>query len=117
MELQAKNERQKRQMILESEGDMQRIINIAESKKQQHILEGESHAAVIYQEAYSLVASLDQLSGAIRNSKDSSALKLKLSELQIDAMNSILDKSTVLMTPPGNAAGGNDGQLNPGNVA
>jgi len=33
MELQAKNERQKRQTILESEGDLQRMINIAESRK------------------------------------------------------------------------------------
>jgi len=65
MELQAESERIKRSKILNSEGEMQAKINIAESIKREHILDGEGQAQRILQEAKSMVESLRSISTVI----------------------------------------------------
>jgi len=81
---------------------MRSKINIAEGIKREAILEGEGHAAAILQEAHSMCESLNSIADAIRRNEGAGgqALKLRLSEQYLETMQQILDKSTVLMTPP-----------------
>jgi len=104
MELQAESERIKRSKILTSEGERESKINIAEGIKQGAILEGQGAAAQILQEARGICESLDRISGAIESGeggKGQDALRLKLTEQYIQALNEILSKANVLMIPQG----------------
>jgi len=65
MELQAESERVKRSKILNSEGERQSKINIAEGIKQSAILEGEGKASRILQEARGICESLDKIAATI----------------------------------------------------
>ena len=116
MELQAESERIKRSKILNSEGEMRSMINIAEGVKTEQILDGEGQAQRILQEAKSLCESLDSIGQAINLQHDLNreknvhiseigSLKLRLSEQYLDAMSAILRKSNVLMIPPQNDEG------------
>ena len=61
MDLQAESERIKRSKILNSEGERQAKVNIAEGIKQSAILEGQGGAERILQEARSIVESLENI--------------------------------------------------------
>ena len=102
MELQAESERIKRSKILNSEGERESKINIAEGIKQAAILEGQGEASRILQEARGICESLDRISGALETGGDrgQDALRLKLTEQYIQALNNILTNSKVLMLPP-----------------
>jgi regulator of protease activity HflC (stomatin/prohibitin superfamily) len=109
MELQAESERIKRSKILNSEGERDGKINIAEGIKQAAILEGQGEGSKILQEARGICESLDRISSAIETGhggKGQDALRLKLTEQYIQALNSILANSKVLMLPPGEQQGG-----------
>ena len=102
MELQAESERIKRSKILNSEGERESKINIAEGIKQAAILEGQGEASRILQEARGICESLDRISSALETggSRGQDALRLKLTEQYIQALNNILANSKVLMLPP-----------------
>lgn len=98
MALQAKSERDKRSIILESEGQMGERINIAEGIKKSYILEGQGQAEQIMQEARSISESIDFLAKSM--SKDSGdVLKLRLTEQYIAALGDILKHTNVTMLP------------------
>ncbi len=65
MELQAESERIKRSKILNSEGERQSKINIAESIKKTHILEGEGEGLKILQEARGICESLEEIAQSL----------------------------------------------------
>lgn len=103
MELQAESERIKRSKILNSEGERDSKINIAEGIKQSAILQGQGEASKILQEARGICESLDRIAQAIESGhggKGQDALRLKLTEQYIQALNSILTHANVLMLPP-----------------
>jgi regulator of protease activity HflC (stomatin/prohibitin superfamily) len=86
MELQAESERIKRSKILNSEGERDGKINIAEGIKQAAILEGQGEGSKILQEARGICESLDRISSAIETGhggKGQDALRLKLTEQYI----------------------------------
>ena len=99
MELQAESERIKRSKILNSEGEMNSKINIAEGVKREAILNGEGKARKVLLEADSLCESLNSISMAIAKNSSNEALKLRLIEQYLEALNSIFRKSSVLMVP------------------
>jgi len=81
MELQAESERIKRSKILNSEGDRQSKINIAEGLKQGQILTGQGKAERVLQEAKGICKSIEQISAAVgTGDKAKHALKLKVTE-------------------------------------
>ncbi len=83
MELQSEAERVKRSKILNSEGERQSKINMAEGYKQSQILEGQGKAMSITQEARSIVETLRNIGQSIKQTDGSvskEALKLRLAE-------------------------------------
>ncbi len=83
MELQSEAERVKRSKILNSEGERQSKINMAEGYKQSQILEGQGKAMSITQEARSIVETLRNIGQSIKQADGSvskEALKLRLAE-------------------------------------
>jgi regulator of protease activity HflC (stomatin/prohibitin superfamily) len=109
MELQAESERIKRSKILTSEGERDSKINIAEGIKQAQILEGQGAASKILQEARGICESLDRISRAVEGGSGHDALRLKLTEQYIQALNEILTRSNVLMIPPSDPNSSNNG--------
>jgi len=101
MELQAESERIKRSKILNSEEEKQAKINIAEGIKQAAILEGQGASAKIVQEARGICESLEKIASVIdADGRGQDALRLKLTEQYIGALNEILSKANVLVMPP-----------------
>lgn len=119
MELQAESERIKRSKILNSEGEREAKINIAEGIKQAAILEGQGSASKILQEARGICESLERISSSIdaRSGKGQDALRLKLTEQYIQALNEILARSNVLMIPPSSQHSEGGNHLSVENVA
>lgn len=105
MELQAESERIKRSKILNSEGERQAVINIAEGDKSAAILEGEGAATKIMQEARSIVEALDNISKSIQNDEKMISLKLKLTERYLEAMSDIIEESKIIVLPPSESGG------------
>jgi hypothetical protein len=99
MELQAESERIKRSKILSSEGEMISKINIAEGIKREAILNGEGEAAKISQEALSLCEALGSISMASQGDGGNNALRMRLSEQYMDALQDILVRANVVMVP------------------
>ena len=109
MELQAESERIKRSKILNSEGERDSKINIAEGIKQAAILAGQGESSKILQEARGICQSLDRISSAIdseEGGRGQDALRLKLTEQYIQALNQILSHSKVLMLPQDSSSSG-----------
>ncbi len=118
MELQAESERIKRSKILNSEGERQSRINIAEGIKLAQILDGQGNASKILQEARGICESLEHLARSIEsgeNGKGQDALKLKLTEQYIQTLNHILTHSNVLMMPADSSSG--SGEWTPAKIA
>jgi regulator of protease activity HflC (stomatin/prohibitin superfamily) len=108
MELQAESERIKRSKILNSEGERQALINIAEGDKSAAVLEGEGVATKIMQEARAIVEALENIAQAIEKDEKMVALKLKLTERYLETMADILDKSKLIVIPPSSQNGNSD---------
>lgn len=99
MELQAESERIKRSKILNSEGERQALINIAEGDKSAAVLDGEGSATRILQEARAIVEALTNISKSIEKDEKMVALKLKLTERYLEAMSDIIEESKILVLP------------------
>ena len=109
MELQAESERVKRSQILNSEGDRDSAINKALGTKQSLILQGEGAAQQITQEARGIVSSLEEIAAALRRSDgtmNESALRLRLSQQYIGALNKIYAESKFIVLPQSSGASG-----------
>ena len=116
MELQAESERIKRSKILNSEGERDAQINEALGQKQASILQGQGKAQQYLQEARGIVESLQNISQALGDDgRGMDALRFRLSESYMQALNLILRSTKVLMIPQGSNSSGNT--LNSQNVA
>jgi regulator of protease activity HflC (stomatin/prohibitin superfamily) len=119
MERQMKAEREKRAVVLESEGARQSAINVAEGQRQSRVLaaeaekaeqilraEGEANAILAVAEAKA--AALETIGAAANTERGQKAIQLNLAEQAIEAKAQIArDSSVVLLS---------DGQTNAANM-
>lgn len=110
MELQAEAERRKRAQILESEGDRQSKINVAEGDKAQVILSSEAakqdainratgEAEAIFLRAEATGRGLEMISSAIQADGGNEAASMRIAEQYLNAFGSIAKAGTTLMLP------------------
>ena len=110
MELQVAAERQKRAEILESEGERQSKINIAEAHKQEVVLESEAaltdqvnrakgEAEAILSVAAATAKSIEFLAAAIRKDGGSEAISLKIAEQYVSAFGNLAKESNTILLP------------------
>lgn len=110
MHSQVSAERQKRAIVLESEGSKQSAINVAEGKKQATILnseaeraeqinkaEGEARAVLLKAEA--TAKSVEQISKAIQEAGGSDAVSMIVAQKYIEAFSNLAKESNTLMLP------------------
>ncbi|KAJ4770669.1 Stomatin-like protein 2 [Rhynchospora pubera] len=110
MEMQAEAERRKRAQILESEGERQANINIADGKKNSVILESEAammdqvnrakgEAEAILARSRATAEGLRLLSQSMKAKGGSEAASLRIAEQYIKAFGSIAKKGTTMLLP------------------
>ncbi|KAF8379847.1 hypothetical protein HHK36_029296 [Tetracentron sinense] len=110
MEMQAEAERRKRAQVLESEGERQANINIADGKKSSVILESEAammdqvnrakgEAEAILARAQATAKGISLLSGAIKTSGGVEAASLRIAEQYIQAFSNIAKEGTTMLLP------------------
>jgi regulator of protease activity HflC (stomatin/prohibitin superfamily) len=110
MELQVAAERQKRATILESEGDRQSQINVAEGKKAQVVLHSEAslidqvnrakgEAEAIISVAEATAKGIDVVAKSINNSGGSEAVSLKVAEQYVEAFSKLAKESNTILLP------------------
>ncbi|KAK4740446.1 hypothetical protein SAY87_032388 [Trapa incisa] len=110
MEMQAEAERKKRAQILESEGERQSNINIADGKKSSVILASEAakmdqvnraqgEAEAILARAQATAKGLAMVSQALKESGGVEAASLRVAEQYIHAFSNIAKEGTTLLLP------------------
>ncbi|CAA6673696.1 unnamed protein product [Spirodela intermedia] len=110
MEMQAEAERRKRAQVLESEGERQSNINIADGKKSAVILESEAammdqvnrakgEAEAILAKSQATAEGLKLLSEAIKQHGGCEAASLRIAEQYIRAFGNIAKEGTTLLLP------------------
>mmetsp|Transcript_43293 Transcript_43293/g.138246 ORF Transcript_43293/g.138246 Transcript_43293/m.138246 type:complete len:280 (-) Transcript_43293:127-966(-) len=110
MEYQAEAERKKRAQVLESEGESQSQINVAEAHKQAFILQSEAamqdkinrargEADAIYQVAEATARGLAVVSSAIQAEGGAEAASLRVAERYLDGFREIAKESTTVLLP------------------
>ncbi|KAK6936598.1 Band 7, C-terminal extension [Dillenia turbinata] len=110
MDMQAEAERKKRAQVLESEGERQKNVNIAEGKKSAVILESEAarmdqvnraqgEAEAIIVKARATAQGIAVTSEAIKASGGVEAAGLRIAEQYIQAFANIAKQSTTIMLP------------------
>ncbi|EFN52198.1 hypothetical protein CHLNCDRAFT_8146, partial [Chlorella variabilis] len=110
MELQAEAERRKRAQILESEGQRQSKINVAEAGKSEVILASEAarqdainraegEASAIFARAEATARGLQLLADAIRQRGGSEAVSLRVAEQYLDSFGEIAKQGTTMLLP------------------
>lgn len=110
MELQAEAERRKRAQILESEGERQSKINVAEADKAQVILNSEAaredavnraigDAEAIYRMSEATAKGIELVSSALRSRGGADAASLRIAEQYLTAFAGIAKSSTTLLLP------------------
>lgn len=110
MELQAEAERRKRAQILESEGDRQSKINVAEGDKAQVILSSEAakqdainratgEAEAIFLRAEATGRGLEIISSAIQADGGNEAASMRIAEQYLTAFGGIAKAGTTLLLP------------------
>lgn len=110
MELQVAADRQKRALILESEGKRQSQINIAEAAKQEVVLRSEAsqidqinrargEAEAILAVAEANAKGIALVAQSIMNSGGSEAVALKVAEQYVSAFKELAKESTTLLLP------------------
>jgi hypothetical protein len=110
MELQAEAERRKRASILESEGQRQAKINIAEGNRAEVILASEAsqqdqinratgEAEAIFRRAEATSRGIQLLAESIRTSGGPEAVSLRVAEQYLDAFGEIAKKGTTMLLP------------------
>ncbi|KAK9122416.1 hypothetical protein Syun_020033 [Stephania yunnanensis] len=106
MEMQAEAERKKRAQVLESEGERQANINIADGKKNSVILESEAammdqinrakgEAEAILARAQATAQGIDMLSTSIKSSGGVEAASLRIAEQYIQAFSKIAKEVSI----------------------
>jgi regulator of protease activity HflC (stomatin/prohibitin superfamily) len=116
MEMQVSAERQKRAVILESEGRRQSEINVAEGAKQEVVLRSEAsqidqinrargEAEALLMVAEATAGSIRKVAEAINEPGGHEAIELKVAEQYVDAFKGIAKTSTTILLPanPGDA--------------
>ena len=112
MELQAEAERRKRASILESEGQRQSKINVAEAHKSEVILASEAaqqdqvnratgEAEAIFRRAEATARGIALLGERIRESGGAEAVGLRVAEQYLEAFGQIAKKGTTMLLPAG----------------
>ncbi|MGE0754909.1 MAG: SPFH domain-containing protein [Alphaproteobacteria bacterium] len=110
MELQVAADRQKRAVILESEGERQSDINVAEGKKQQVVLESEAamidqvnrakgEAEAILAVAEATAKGIEMVARSITQAGGNEAVSLKIAEQYVDAFGKLAKSSTTILLP------------------
>ncbi|KAF8379881.1 hypothetical protein HHK36_027346 [Tetracentron sinense] len=110
MEMQAEAERRKRAQVLDSEGERQANINIADGKKSSVILESEAammdqvnrakgEAEAILARAQATAKGISMLSGAIKTTGGVEAASLRIAEQYIQAFSKIAKEGTTMLLP------------------
>eukprot|EP00897_Mesotaenium_endlicherianum_P000512 jgi/Mesen1/10461/ME000082S09967 len=110
MEMQAEAERRRRAQVLESEGERQANINIADGKKASVILQSEAamldqknralgEAEAIYARAEATSRSLLLLASAIRSQGGTEAASLRIAEQYLQAFGNIAKEGTTMLLP------------------
>eukprot|EP00271_Cylindrocystis_brebissonii_P012857 TRINITY_DN32371_c0_g1_i1.p1 TRINITY_DN32371_c0_g1~~TRINITY_DN32371_c0_g1_i1.p1 ORF type:complete len:463 (-),score=83.70 TRINITY_DN32371_c0_g1_i1:400-1788(-) len=110
MEMQAEAERRRRAQVLESEGEREANVNIAEGKKASVILESEAamtgqinrakgEAEAIFARAEATSRSLGLLAAAIRSDGGSEAAGLRVAEQYLLAFGNIAKEGTTVLLP------------------
>ncbi|WZY81330.1 hypothetical protein YC2023_027714 [Brassica napus] len=110
MEMQAEAERKKRAQILESEGERQAHINIADGKKSSVILESEAakmdqvnrasgEAEAILARAQATARGLAMLSQSLKETGGVEAASLRVAEQYIQAFGNIAKEGTTMLLP------------------
>ncbi|CAM6112721.1 unnamed protein product [Calypogeia fissa] len=110
MEMQAEAERKKRAQVLESEGERQANINIADGKKSSVILESEAammdqvnrakgEAEAIFARAQATAKGIKELSDAIRAEGGAEAASLRVAEQYLVAFSNIAKEGTTMLLP------------------
>jgi regulator of protease activity HflC (stomatin/prohibitin superfamily) len=118
MERQMKAEREKRAVILESEGERQSAINVAEGEKQavvlaaeadraEQILRAEGEAKAIELVAEAKAAALRKVGEVAATGEGQKAVQLDLATLAIKAKQEIAKESTVVLMDDKNNSAGN----------
>ncbi|XXG77593.1 hypothetical protein AAC387_Pa08g1716 [Persea americana] len=110
MEMQAEAERRKHAQVLESEGERQANINIADGKKVSVILESEAammdqvnrakgEAEAILAKAQATAEGIEVLSDTIKASGGVEAASLRIAEQYIEAFGNTAQQATTLLLP------------------
>ncbi|KVH88397.1 Band 7 protein [Cynara cardunculus var. scolymus] len=102
MEMQAEAERKKRAQILESEGERQAHINIADGKKSSMMLEAQGEAEAILARAQATNKGIALVSQALKENggvEVSSAASLRIAEQYINAFGNVAKEGTTLLLP------------------
>lgn len=110
MELQVAAERQKRALILESEGKRQSQINIAEGMKQEVVLKSEAaltdqvnrakgEAEAILAVATATAEGLRQVAVSLKDEGGVEAMNLRVAEQYVEAFRQLAQKSTTVLLP------------------
>ncbi|XP_047181385.1 stomatin-like protein 2, mitochondrial [Vigna umbellata] len=110
MEMQAEAERKKRAQILESEGERQAHINIADGKKSSVILASEAarmdqvnraqgEAEAILSKAKATAEGLARVSTALKENGGPEAASLRIAEQYIQAFSNIAKEGTTMLLP------------------
>lgn len=110
MELQVAADRQKRALILESEGKRQSQINIAEGKKQEIVLQSEGaltdqvnrakgEAEAILAVAQATAKGIEVVAAAISKQGGSEAMALRVAEQYVGAFRELAQESTTVLLP------------------
>ncbi|KAG7013342.1 SPBC16G5.07c [Cucurbita argyrosperma subsp. argyrosperma] len=118
MEMQAEAERKKRAQVLESEGERQANINIADGKKNAVILESEAakidqvnraqgEAEAILVKSQATAKGLALVSQALKDSGGVEAASLRIAEQYIQAFSNIAKEGTTMLLPSSAANPGN----------
>lgn len=110
MEKQMRAEREKRAVILQSEGqrdaaintaegDKQQVIKASEAKKQQNINEAEGQAAAILSVATATAEGIRRVADALKTAGGHEAMQLRIAEQYIAALGNMAKSGTSLVVP------------------
>jgi regulator of protease activity HflC (stomatin/prohibitin superfamily) len=119
MEMQVSAERQKRAVILESEGRRQSQINVAEGGKQEVVLKSEAsqidqinrargEAEALLMVAEATAGSIQKIAAAINAPGGREAIELKVAEQYVDAFKSLARTNNTILMP---ASAGDAGSM------
>jgi regulator of protease activity HflC (stomatin/prohibitin superfamily) len=110
MEMQVSAERQKRAVILDSEGKRQSQINVAEGEKQQVVLKSEAaqidqinrargEAEALLMVAEATAGSIRKVAAAINEPGGREAIELKIAEQYVDAFKNLAKTNNTILLP------------------